>query len=215
MNWIRVSTAPQAFASATVPLCSALRLSLTGLAILSSWRLCLLTDEGGIATIKNDVLIDKAEPDRTGERQSRLSKKLRRGNRGFWSLLFRLTLVFTLTLVIVLLALTVSAQQKPDYDRLERASDLIRQQQLAAAEAELTALLRLAPREPNAHNLLGVIRAAAKSGRSRTTFPAGAAGSTAAARSLSQSRATVPGPAQERARPLGLHGGCKTGSEQR
>jgi protein O-GlcNAc transferase len=60
---------------------------------------------------------------------------------------------------IALLALPAVAQKTASYDRLERAAALIRQQQLAAAETELVALLRLTPREPNAHNLLGVIRA--------------------------------------------------------
>ena len=63
-----------------------------------------------------------------------------------------------LVFVILVLALPLNAQ-KTDYDRLERAADLIRQQQFAAAEAELTAFLRVAPQEANAHNLLGVIRA--------------------------------------------------------
>lgn len=72
--------------------------------------------------------------------------------RWLWTLLLLAT-------AITFLMLPAAAQQKPDYDRLERAADLIRQQQFAAAEAELNALLRLSPREPNAHNLLGVIRA--------------------------------------------------------
>ena len=67
--------------------------------------------------------------------------------------------LFVLALAIVFLTLPAAAQQKPNYDRLERAADLIRQQQFAAAEAELNTLLRLSPHEANAHNLLGVLRA--------------------------------------------------------
>ena len=50
-------------------------------------------------------------------------------------------------------------QDNANYDRLERAAALIRQGQLARAEAELQAVLRKASREANALNLLGVIRA--------------------------------------------------------
>jgi len=67
--------------------------------------------------------------------------------------------VLSASLAIVLFTLITAAQQSPDYDRLERAADLIKQQQFAAAELELNALLRVNRREPNTHNLLGVIRA--------------------------------------------------------
>lgn len=45
------------------------------------------------------------------------------------------------------------------YDRLERAAELIRKGELARAEAELNIVLRTQPREANALNLLGVVRA--------------------------------------------------------
>ncbi len=58
----------------------------------------------------------------------------------------------------------IVAQTRADYDRLERAAELIRQQQIANAEAEIEAVLRVTPRDPNALNLLGVIRAQQKHG---------------------------------------------------
>ena len=50
-------------------------------------------------------------------------------------------------------------QDTSKYDRLERAAEMIRKGQLAGAEAELKAVLRQSPREANALNLLGVVRA--------------------------------------------------------
>lgn len=50
-------------------------------------------------------------------------------------------------------------QSVQNYERLERAAERIRQGQLTGAEAELNAVLRQAPREANALNLLGVVRA--------------------------------------------------------
>jgi tetratricopeptide (TPR) repeat protein len=50
-------------------------------------------------------------------------------------------------------------QNMSSYDRLERAAEMIRKGQLASAEAELNALLKRSPREANALNLLGVVRA--------------------------------------------------------
>ncbi|MCA1605265.1 MAG: tetratricopeptide repeat protein, partial [Acidobacteria bacterium] len=52
-----------------------------------------------------------------------------------------------------------ASQTQTLYDRLELAGSLIAQQQLARAEAELGAVLRARPRDPNALNLLGVVRA--------------------------------------------------------
>ena len=51
------------------------------------------------------------------------------------------------------------AQNGPTIDRLERAAQMIRKGQLAMAEAELNAVFKRAPREANALNLLGVVRA--------------------------------------------------------
>lgn len=51
------------------------------------------------------------------------------------------------------------AQNNSRVDRLRRAAELIRQGQLGGAEAELNTVLREAPREANALNLLGVVRA--------------------------------------------------------
>ncbi|MDT4896965.1 MAG: hypothetical protein QOH25_2042 [Acidobacteriota bacterium] len=62
-------------------------------------------------------------------------------------------------LCLVSAPLVIRAQGGQNYDRLERASERIRQGQLTGAEAELNAILRQAPREANALNLLGVIRA--------------------------------------------------------
>ncbi len=55
-----------------------------------------------------------------------------------------------------------SAQEQTSLERLERAAELIRQEQLARAEEELRAVLRAQPREANALNLLGVVRARQK-----------------------------------------------------
>lgn len=135
----------ESLSEAALPLSSAVRLSLTGRAL----------------SMTNELLIGKAQPCRTGERQSRLAETRTSQQAADLSgqyLPFPRSLL-TAALAIVLLALPTAARQQPDYDRLDRASDLIRQQQLAAAEAELTALLRVTPGEPNAHNLLGVIRA--------------------------------------------------------
>jgi superkiller protein 3 len=50
-------------------------------------------------------------------------------------------------------------QNTSNYDRLERAAEMIRKGQLTSAETELRAVLKQSPREANALNLLGVIRA--------------------------------------------------------
>lgn len=54
---------------------------------------------------------------------------------------------------------TIRAQNNPTLNRLQRAAELIRKGQLSSAEAELDAVLKQVPREANALNLLGVIRA--------------------------------------------------------
>jgi tetratricopeptide (TPR) repeat protein len=59
----------------------------------------------------------------------------------------------------LLFALIMAAQVDPTTDRLQRAADLIRKGELAPAEAQLDLVFKRAPREPNALNLLGVIRA--------------------------------------------------------
>lgn len=51
------------------------------------------------------------------------------------------------------------AQNDPILDRLQRAAEMIRNGQFATAEAELNLVLRRTPREANALNLLGVVRA--------------------------------------------------------
>ena len=53
----------------------------------------------------------------------------------------------------------VTAQNVPALNRLQRAAEMIRKGQLGSAEAELDAVLKEAPREANALNLLGVVRA--------------------------------------------------------
>jgi tetratricopeptide (TPR) repeat protein len=62
-------------------------------------------------------------------------------------------------LCLVSAPLVSMGQSVQNYERLERAAERIRQGQLTGAEAELNAVLRQAPREANALNLLGVIRA--------------------------------------------------------
>lgn len=61
-------------------------------------------------------------------------------------------------------AASLSTQNGPSYDRLERVAGMIRDGQLQRAEAELNALLRREPRDANALNLLGVIRAEQRRG---------------------------------------------------
>lgn len=56
-------------------------------------------------------------------------------------------------------AVQTSAQDAPNIVRLERSAEMIRKGQLASAEVELNTVLRRAPQEANALNLLGVIRA--------------------------------------------------------
>src|SRR4030095_7395737 len=52
-----------------------------------------------------------------------------------------------------------ATQENGNYDRLDRAAELIRLGELARAAAELEVVLRKRPREANALNLLGVVRA--------------------------------------------------------
>ena len=59
-------------------------------------------------------------------------------------------------------SLVASQDDERLYEQLERAAALIRERQLARAETELTALLRARPRDANALNLLGVVRAEQK-----------------------------------------------------
>lgn len=54
---------------------------------------------------------------------------------------------------------TTTQQDLTVYDRLERAAELIRKGEPARAETELNRVLRTHPREANALNLLGVVRA--------------------------------------------------------
>jgi len=65
-------------------------------------------------------------------------------------------------LVILSFSLLIAAQQETNYDRLERAAEFIRQRQVARAEGELQSILRTNPGDPNALNLLGVVRAQQK-----------------------------------------------------
>jgi len=52
-----------------------------------------------------------------------------------------------------------ATQENGNYDRLDRAAELIRLGELARAATELEVVLRKRPREANALNLLGVVRA--------------------------------------------------------
>src|SRR5215212_9056042 len=61
--------------------------------------------------------------------------------------------------IIGVLCATVAAQADATTDHLQRAADLIRKGELAPAEAQLNLVFKREPREANALNLLGVIRA--------------------------------------------------------
>jgi tetratricopeptide (TPR) repeat protein len=68
-------------------------------------------------------------------------------------------LILTFSALALVNSPVTVAQNISSYDRLDRAAAMIRQGQLAEAESELKLVLRLEPREANALNLLGVIRA--------------------------------------------------------
>ena len=70
--------------------------------------------------------------------------------------------IFALCFVVIAPTLLAATQQQSSSDRLERAAEFIRQGQRARAEVELNAVLRVAPHDSNALNLLGVIRAQQK-----------------------------------------------------
>src|SRR5687768_3109963 len=61
--------------------------------------------------------------------------------------------------LLVALLISVVAAQDPTTDHLQRAADLIRKGELSLAEAQLNLVFKREPREANALNLLGVIRA--------------------------------------------------------
>lgn len=67
----------------------------------------------------------------------------------------------SVTLFVVILVVTpnIAAQRKTVDSRLEQAAALIRDSQLKEAEEQLTSILKTAPNEPRALNLLGAIRA--------------------------------------------------------
>src|SRR5215204_2405263 len=69
---------------------------------------------------------------------------------------FRLLLIVS---VIGALCGAVAAQADATSDHLQRAADLISKGELRRAEAELNFVCKREPREANALNLLGVIRA--------------------------------------------------------
>ena len=72
----------------------------------------------------------------------------------------RRLLAFFVSLSLVAAAtLMAAAQSATNYERLEQAAEMIRRGQLSSAEAELNTILRRSPLEPNALNLLGVVRA--------------------------------------------------------
>jgi Flp pilus assembly protein TadD len=63
-------------------------------------------------------------------------------------------------LLLLCAVCSAKAVQTPSsYARLEQAAEMIRQGQLARAETEINGVLRTAPREASALNLLGVVRA--------------------------------------------------------
>ncbi len=70
----------------------------------------------------------------------------------------RLTIIFAL-LCVLLAPASVTAQENNRAQQLERAAGLIAANQLALAEQQLDEVLKLAPEEATALNLLGAIRA--------------------------------------------------------
>jgi len=72
---------------------------------------------------------------------------------------FILFIILLLGLLKAFPASASTAQNLTVYDRLERAAELIRKGELAQAETELNMVLGAQPREANALNLLGVVRA--------------------------------------------------------
>src|SRR5215213_6505558 len=69
---------------------------------------------------------------------------------------FRLLLI---ALMMGVLSAAIAAQVDVTTDHLQRAADLIRQGELSLAEKQLNLVFKREPREANALNLLGVIRA--------------------------------------------------------
>src|SRR5690349_10250084 len=70
--------------------------------------------------------------------------------------------VLSLTVGVLTLALSASfvhAQTNNVQERLENAATLIRDHRIAEAEQQLNSILRIAPNDPTALNLLGTIRA--------------------------------------------------------
>lgn len=109
----------------------------------------LLSDKTAIDTLSNSCM-----------RLTRRSLSKRSVNARRQNFHQRGLIAFFISLSLLMSAPTMAAAQSTsDYDRLQRAAEMIRQGQLASAEAELTAILRRAPREANALNLLGVVRA--------------------------------------------------------
>ena len=72
------------------------------------------------------------------------------------------SLIFVGLITLQLSVITTAHTQQDKYDRLEKAANLLRQGDSNAAETELVEILRVAPRDPNALNLLGVVRAQQK-----------------------------------------------------
>lgn len=99
-----------------------------------------------------------------------LESVIRRGE-DYPLLLVKLQFRVLLWLSLVLASVgVVTAQNIPALNRLQRAAEMIRKGQLSSAEAELDAVLRQAPREANALNLLGVVRAQQQRGGEAETL---------------------------------------------
>jgi tetratricopeptide (TPR) repeat protein len=89
----------------------------------------------------------------------RLSKRDAKTSRSRFTNRQSSILFFILFCLAYSFPVAAAPQNLPLYDRLERAAEMIRKGDLARAETELNTVLRAQPREANALNLLGVVRA--------------------------------------------------------
>jgi superkiller protein 3 len=86
----------------------------------------------------------------------------RRNNPGYGTAKYPTVAGFRFVLVALIVGVSsgfVAAQVDPTTEHLQRAAELIRNGDLGPAEAQLNLVFKREPREPNALNLLGVIRA--------------------------------------------------------
>src|SRR4051794_14231196 len=67
--------------------------------------------------------------------------------------------VTAVLLLVLLNSLMAAAQTNRVQDQLEKAATLIQENRIAEAEQQLNSVLKVAPNEPAALNLLGTVRA--------------------------------------------------------